>query len=142
MALSTGSLMFFSFSLFESGVRRIVRALNPTACSGGAVEFKSIYEWLFACLRRHGWNYPAGNPSAFLDLYRIFRNTLHNNGAFYPPSGRDQEITWRGTTYHFQYATVPGFYGWEFNLLLLRELVSLNHAIMSSDPIAQLPDVP
>lgn len=31
MALTTGSLMFFSFSLFESGIRRLVRAIDPVA---------------------------------------------------------------------------------------------------------------
>jgi len=141
MALNTGSLMFFSFSLFESGVRRIVRALDPTACSGGAAKFKGVYEWLFARLRRHGWNYQAGDPSIFLDLYRTFRNTLHNNGAFYPPSGKDQEVTWRGNAYRFQYAAIPNFYGWEFNIMLLRELVSLNFSIMSSELVGKLPAI-
>lgn len=141
MALITGSLMFFSFSLFESGIRRLVRAIDPLPCSGGASEFRSIYNWLFARLRRQGWNYPKGDPSVFLDLYRTFRNTLHNNGAFYPPSGRDQEVIWQGKTYRFQYAAVPSFYGWEFNIMMLRGLVSMNHSIMSSDLITRLPAI-
>jgi len=141
MVLNTGSLMFFSFSLFESGIRRIVRAIDPSACYGGASEFKNIYEWLFARLRRHGWNRVTGDPATFLDLYRTFRNTLHNNGVFYPPSGRDQEVTWLGKTYRFQYAAIPDFYGWEFNIMLLRELMSLNYSIMSYELIAKLPAI-
>lgn len=141
MALNTSSLMFFSFSLFESGIRRIVRAIDPVACSGGAAEFKNIYEWLFARLRKNGWSYPTDNPSAFLDLFRVFRNTLHNNGAFYPPNGRDQEIIWQGKTYQFKYASIPSFYGWEFNIMLLKDLVSLNHSIMLCALIAQLPSI-
>ena len=124
MALNTGSLMFFSL-----------------ACSGGAAEFKSIYEWLFARLRENGWSYASGDSSTFLDLFRVFRNTLHNNGAFYPPNGRDQEITWQGTTYKFKYTTIPDFYGWEFNIMLLRELISLNHSIMLNDLVANLPSI-
>ncbi len=141
MVLNTGSLMFFSFSLFESGIRRIVRAMDPSACSGGGTEFKNIYEWLFARLRRNGWNYAIGDPATFLDLYRTFRNTLHNNGVFYPPNGRDQEVTWLGKTYRFQYATIPDFYGWEFNIMLLRELMTLNLSIMSYELIANLPAI-
>ena len=141
MAQNTGSLMFFSFSLFESGIRRIVRALDPTACSGGAAEFKSIYEWLFARLRRQGWSYSSEEPSIFLDLFRVFRNTLHNNGAYYSPNGRDQDITWQGKTYSFRYANTPDFYGWEFNIMLLRELVSLNRSMMLHDLIANLPAI-
>ena len=139
MVMETGSLMFFSFSLFESGIRRVVREIDSAACSGGSAEFKSIYEWLFARLRKTGWNYPSGNPSLFLDLFRTFRNTLHNNGAFYPPAGNNQEIEWNGKSYQFQYGGVPPFTGWEFNLMLLQELVSLNYSIMTSQLVSNLP---
>lgn len=140
--INTVSLMFFSFSLFESGIRRIVRAIDPMACSAGAAQFRNIYEWLFAKLRKDGWSYFPGDPSNFLDLYRVFRNTLHNNGAFYPPSGSDQEIEWLGQKYMFQYAIVPVFYGWEFNIMLLRGLVDLNYSIMTSKMVSNLPRIP
>ncbi len=140
--LTTASLMFFAFSLFESGLRRLVRALDPAACSGGAAEFKSIYEWLFARLKRDGWVYPPGDHNVFLDLFRTFRNTLHNNGAFYSKTGANSETTWRGIKYTFTYGAIPAFYGWEFNLLLLTELVTLNRAIMEAPTIGALPDIP
>jgi hypothetical protein len=54
--LTTLAFVVYPLSLCEAGARRVVRALDPTACSGGAAEFKSIYDWLFARLRRGGWS--------------------------------------------------------------------------------------
>ena len=140
--LNTASLMFFFFSLFESGIRRLVRAIDPTACSGGASEFKNIYEWLFARLKREGWTYSGDDPIAFLDLFRTFRNTLHNNGSFYPTKGNDYRIIWQKKEYLFIYGLVPEFYGWEFNLMLLPELITLNYSIMTSDMVVKIPSIP
>ena len=138
MALTNSSLMFFSFSLFENGIRRIVRVIDPRSCSGGSAEFKSVYEWLFARLRKDGWKYSAGDPSSFLDLYRIFRNTLHNNGIFYPSNGKNQELKWRDKIYKFEISKKPEFYGWEFYVMLLQDLISLNHEIMTTKLVAEL----
>lgn len=138
MAMTNSSLMFFSFSLFENGIRRIIRMIDPEACSGGSAEFKSVYEWLFARLRKDGWKYSAGDPSSFLDLYRIFRNTLHNNGIYYPSNGKNQELKWRGKIYKFEISKKPEFYGWEFYIMLLQDLISLNHEIMTSKIVTKL----
>ncbi len=142
ITLTAGSLIFFSFSLFESGIRRVVRALDRTACDGGAAEFKSIYDWLFKRLRESGWTYHDGDPVEFMDLFRTFRNTLHNNGAFYNRYGRDETRGWKGIEYRFVYGSVPDFYGWEFNLSLLSELINLNRSIMTSELVAKLPRNP
>jgi hypothetical protein len=136
--LTISSLMFFSFSLFENGLRRVVRFIDSNACNNGASEFKSIYEWLFARLRKEGWAYSSGDPSQFLDLFRTFRNTLHNNGAFFPTNGKNQEIEWQGRKYQFEVGKTPSFYGWEFFLMLLYEINSLNLSIMSSKMISSL----
>ncbi len=136
--LTISSLMFFSFSLFENGLRRIVRVIDPTACNNGSAEFKNIYEWLFARLRKEGWVYSSGDPSHFLDLFRTFRNTLHNNGYYFPANAKNQEIEWSGNKYVFEVGKIPPFYGWEFFLMLLHEINSLNLSIMNSKVIYEL----
>jgi hypothetical protein len=140
-SLTAGSVMFFSFSLFESGIRRIVRAIDPNACSSGASEFQSIYKWLFKRLQKSGWTYVGEDPTIFLDLYRTFRNTLHNNGAFFPTKIGNYEITWKGIKYEFVYGQTPNFLGWEFNILLLTELISLNESIMVSNVVAKISNI-
>ena len=137
---TSASVIFFSFSLFESGLRRVVRAIDLSACGAGNSDFKNIYEWLFAKLRRSGWTFD--NVTPFLDLFRTFRNTLHNNGCFYPANGKEAIITWKNKVYTFSYGNVPDFYGWEFNLTLLNELIALNASIMRSSVVAQLPPIP
>lgn len=130
------------FSLFEAGLRRVVRAIEPTACDGGAAEFKSIYAWLLAHLRRNGWVYPHGDAEAFLDLYRHLRNTIHNNGVFYDRRGRDVTVKWDGITYEFFHTQRPSFADWPLHLRMSRELVRLNRELMLSPPVAALPAIP
>ena len=135
VTLGTGALMVFAFSLFESALRRIVRAIDCNACGGGTAQFKSIYEWLLKRAEKD-WTYSRGDPRTFLDLFRLFRNMVHNNGHFVDSTAKDQEVTWRGKTYRFEHGKVPGFAGWEFNLMLLRELLSLTAELMKAPLIA------
>jgi hypothetical protein len=141
MSFTAGSLMFFSFSLFEAGLRRIVRAIDAAACSSGNAEFKSIYEWLLKRLHVDGWVHASGSPGEFLDLYRTFRNTLHNNGVFFSRNGTNQDIEWNGKKYNFVYGKAPEFVDWKFNFTLLSELVVLNESIMNATMIAGLPQI-
>ncbi len=41
--LDGGGLIVLPFSLFETGIRKIVRAIDSSACSGGADPFCNIY---------------------------------------------------------------------------------------------------
>jgi hypothetical protein len=136
MVLITANLIIYPFSLFEAGLRRIVRALDPSACSGGAAEFKGIYEWLLARLRGTGWK--PSEAGDFLDLYRNVRNTLHNNGRYYSRTGANTAVTWKGTTYEFVHSSVPSFMNWDFDLMLIRELVRLNRDLMKAPLIRSI----
>jgi hypothetical protein len=129
------------FSLFESGLRRIGRAVDPAACSNGTAEFKGIYEWLLARLGRDGWTYGPGEAVEFLDLYRHRRNTLHNNGKFYSRSGTNTIVKWRQGKYEFVHGDEPAFTDWDFNALLISELIQLNKSLMVSPTIRALPPI-
>jgi hypothetical protein len=130
--------VLYPFSLFEAGVRRIVRSIDSTACAGATAEFKSIYDWLLARMRRDGWAFSQGDATAFLDLYRNVRNTLHNNGHLYSPKARNVTIEWRGVDYDFVHAQPPPFINWDFNVMLVRDLGQLNREIMEAPLVAVL----
>ncbi len=139
--LLTAAFVLYPFALFEAGTRRIVRAIDATACSGGAAEFKGIYDWLIARLGRSGWTYSGGELVAFLDLYRHVRNAHHNNAAYYSRTGTDTSITWRGQTYDFNHGQRLGFIDWPFNIAVVRELIHVNDEIMRAPLVAALPTI-
>jgi len=78
----------------ESSFRIFSRAVQPGACKNGAAEFKSIYSSL---LKKTSLQ----EKEILLDLFRNIRNTMHNNGLFFPPNNKNQEIIFQGKEFHF-----------------------------------------
>lgn len=114
------------FLAIESSLRLFLRAIDPAACNGGMAEFKSIYE----CLFRSKLSAVLSNGIALLDLLRLVRNTIHNNGVYFHPSGNDASITWDGETFEFKQGSPVDFVTWDFMIRvsealrqLLREVV-------------------
>ena len=79
------------FSCVESFLRVFLRALDPTACSGGLDNFKNIYISLFQS--KLAKCPPDGVK--LLDLFRLVRNTIHNNGVYFHKDEEDRSIGWR-----------------------------------------------
>jgi hypothetical protein len=140
----SSTLVFVPFVRFEHEIRRLVRAIDPAACQGGAAGFESVYRWLFKRLRTaDGWVY--GEVEEFMEIYRRVRNALvHTNGVSRHPKGAaaDEDITWRGTVYEFregaplEFANDAGFV-----LTLITELIDLSNAIMRSPTVSSLPPI-
>ncbi|MEC7227284.1 MAG: hypothetical protein VXW00_10475 [Candidatus Latescibacterota bacterium] len=114
------------FLAVESSLRLFLRAIDPAACNGGMAEFKSIYE----CLFRSKLSAVPSNGIALLDLLRLVRNTIHNNGVYFHPNGNDASITWDGETFEFKQGSPVDFVTWDFMIRvsealrqLLREVV-------------------
>jgi hypothetical protein len=114
------------FLSIESSLRLFLRALDPAACNGGMAEFKSIYE----CLFNSKLSAIPTNGIPLLDLLRLIRNTIHNNGVYFHPSGNNASAIWKGTTYNFNQGKPVDFVTWEFLIhvsdalrQLLREVV-------------------
>jgi hypothetical protein len=139
MSFLTTSFPIFLFSVFESGLRKLVRALDASACAGGGAEFVSIHEWLFKRLRKSGWTYPPGEEDAFLKLFRLMRNLQHNNGVYWDKYARNDSVTWRGNTCEFEHGRMPEFQSWDLSFAMARELIALNESIMSADAVVKLP---
>ncbi len=111
------------FSAIESSLRLFLRALDPVACNGGTAEFKSIYECLFNSKL-------AATPTdgtALLDLLRLVRNTVHNNGVYFNPRGNNSTVEWEGQRFEFRQGTPVDFVTWQF---LIRVSDSLRRLLL------------
>lgn len=106
------ALIHFMFSSVENSFRLLLRALDPSACNNGTAEFKSIYD----CLLKSKLAQCPPDSIDLLDLLRLIRNTVHNNGVYFPRTGQDASVSWRGTTYEFQQGFPVDFVSWDFSL--------------------------
>lgn len=112
------------FSCVESALRAFLRAIDLMACHGGAAEFKSIYE----CLFMSKLSKCPPNGIDLLNLLRLVRNTVHNNGVYFHKNGNDITIQWRGNSYKFIQGTIIDFVTWDFIIGIsddIRNLLSL-----------------
>lgn len=106
------------FSCMESAFRVLLRAIDPVACNNGRSEFKSIYDCLF---KSKLFSYPPESIE-FLDLFRLVRNTVHNNGVYFHPAKAIETVVWRGKQYRFQHELPVNFMNWDFCLKLSDEV--------------------
>lgn len=132
------------FSTIESSLRLFLRTLDPTACNGGMAEFKSIYE----CLFNSKLVVAPTDGTSLLDLLRLVRNTIHNNGVYFNPRGNNVTLNWQGETFEFKHGIPVDFVTWEFLIRvsdflrkLLREVVEdanlRNFVVEINDPFSQ-----
>lgn len=136
------ALVVNPFSLFEAGLRRILRGIAPAACRGATGSFACITRELLDHLAKDGWTFSKGPPHDLLRVWANIRNTIHNNGTFRPRAGADETVAWGGKTYRFIVEAPIGFLLWETVIGLVIDLVSLNEEIMNSQAIKRLPRIP
>jgi len=97
-------------SSVEGSLRLFLRALDPVACNGGTAEFNSIYDCLFNSKLASAQD----DGTQLLDLLRLVRNTIHNNGVHFSPRGGSVTLNWQGDTYEFSRGVPVDFVTWEF----------------------------
>lgn len=103
-------LVHFMFACVESSFRILLRSLNSTACSNAMDAFKSVYD----CLLKTKLSQCPAEGIELLDLLRLVRNTVHNNGVYFPRSGRDEAVHWQGEDYDFKQGVPVDFVTWAF----------------------------
>lgn len=104
------------FLAIESSIRSILRAIDKTACKNATAEFKSIYEHLIRTQLSL-----SNDWCDLLDLWREVRNTIHNNGVYFPKNGYDKTISYKGKTYQFLNGKKIDFITWDMFVELLEE---------------------
>lgn len=88
------SLFILLFSILESCARWMSQTVYPAEFNGGRGNLTKIYERLLST------NYSKYKD--LLELFRLCRNTLHNNGVYFPiKAGDNRHVTFKGITFDF-----------------------------------------
>lgn len=125
------------FSAVESGFRIVLRAIDPAACSGGTAEFKPVYDCLL-CSKL------ASTPAdgiQLLDLLRVIRNSIHNNGVYFHRNQRAGEILYRGVRYEYQHGQAIEFATWSLLAELSAGVVELVDAVVADPIVTIIPSI-
>ena len=107
---SRASLLQFTFACLESSFRIILRTLDSTACDNAMGSFKSVYD----CLLTSKLSKCPSESIELLDLLRLVRNTIHNNGVYFHRSGQNELVNWQGEDYEFKQGIPIDFVNWSF----------------------------
>jgi hypothetical protein len=116
-----------AMSTFECAFRSFLRALSPGTANDARAEFKSIYESLL----RTQLSFPEEDLS-LLELVRLIRNTVHNEGLHKPAGKKSVDISFRGHTYSFTESAPIEFVTWHFVLERLADLIDLQDRVIRS----------
>ena len=61
-----------------------------------------------------------------LDIARVIRNTIHNNGVYFHKSGNNETLSYKGRCYCFKHGKPVDEVGnWPFIIEIISDLVSL-----------------
>lgn len=133
-SISKIAFVQFIFSSIESGLRLILKAVDPNACNNGTAEFKSIYDCI---LNTKLINKPP-NSIELLDLLRLVRNTIHNNGVYFHRNGNNQSVTYKGKQYDFVIEQAIDFVTWEFLIQISKDLLELMNSIIRDETVKNI----
>lgn len=114
-------LLLLAFSSVESSFRSLLKALDDSACNKGTAEFKSIYE----CLLKGKLSITSPEAFATLEISRLMRNTIHNNGVYFTRDGRQQKVSYRAKEYTFSQSERIKFATFDFVLEVSEDLLRL-----------------
>lgn len=125
------------FSSMESSLRLISKEIDPARYVEMQNSFDSIYSSLFRTLiknKRRKKRYLK-----LMDILRLVRNTIHNNGVYCPtpkrnkPPPHSRQITWKGVTCKFtvnRIVKVDNF--WELVFRTAADILPIMKEIISS----------
>lgn len=129
------------FSVLEAGMRVMIRHVAPGKFRDGTGSFRDIYVHVLDQAERK-------DSEAFFDVLRLLRNTIHNNGTYFSPNGRDEVVQFDGRTFEFRHGRVVDFRSWGFDNAYSFSLPALVHlagemvAIVESPHFAAPTSVP
>lgn len=124
------------FATFENHVRIFLRVVDPTAGNDATSTFDSIY----GALRKRLSPFPQ-ETDELVKLMRLTRNTIHNNGVFYPTSRANDQVVYKGVTYEFHYGKPVNFVRWEWLFDRFEDIWKLLSHIVRDPLIMGITDV-
>ena len=132
----------FAFFQIETYFRIYLRTLDPIACNGSTDAFKNIHQCL---LGQTQLNFPQKErelADEMLELVRLFRNLIHNDGTYFEKRKNDEIAIYRGKQYHFRHATQVDFATWELLLMLFEDIVDLLVKVIRQPKIFSIDRIP
>lgn len=123
------------FSNFETHVRIFLRAVDSTAAGGATSTFDSVY----GALRSRLSTFPP-ETDELVKLMSLTRNTVHNNGVFFPTKCGDAQVTYKTVTYDFHFGKAIKFVSWEWLLDRLEDIWKLLVHIVYDPQIMSITD--
>lgn len=116
----------------ERSFRLFLRTLNQKDCDNGNGTFSCIYRQLFKSLKMSRWE-------TTLEIAGNLRNTLHNNGVFFPRDHQKRTYTFLDYEIEFEPGQPIEFPSWMFLLDLISELLTMCVETLNHPKIAKLP---
>ncbi len=123
------------FGEIENTFRQLLRKIDPVAANNATEDISAVFGAL--CSRI---GHKPSESDELLKLLRLSRNTIHNNGVFYPKNHRDDEVTYKGKTYHFTHAKPISFVNWDFLIDRMDDVRELFTAIITNSNIIGIAD--
>jgi len=108
------------FSIIDSTFRILLRKLDPGAANFSTEDIEAVFRAL--CKRITA---KPSNADELMKLLRLIRNTVHNNGVFFPKNQKDDQVIYKGVTYHFIVGKPVSFVTWEFLIERLEDVLQL-----------------
>ena len=125
------------FAAMESSFRVYLNDLDPEAYARNQSRTREIMRLLLKERLSHEY----APHFEVVDLLRNLRNTLHNNGMFYPPDGRSLSFTFRGLSHAFVPGQRVNFVTWELVIDLADTMRSISFQLARDEKIGSVPGV-
>lgn len=126
----------FGLSIFiqlENFSRKILKALDPSACDNSKSTFQSIYTTLNS---RINIAFPEAIP--LYELIRLVRNTIHNDSVFRNKKSTIETVIYKGNKYSFIPEKPIDFVTWGFLIDITNDVILLITDIIKNKKISNL----
>lgn len=120
----------FHFSILDNSFRIFLRHIDPSVGRGATVEFRSVY----SALKARTTSFPAYSDG-LVDVLRIARNTIHNNGVYFNKDGLNEQISYKGKTYDFINGRPIEIVSWEWLFEMLEDTLVLMVKVINDPQI-------
>ena len=122
---------FHSFFCDRKFISNLPSRVSFYWCNNGTADFKSIYD-LKLKLQQQRKDYKD-----LLDLLRHICNTIHNNGVYFHPDGKNKTVTYKGEQYMFDIGKPVKFRGRVLNFLvgLMPDILKMIEDVLYSQDI-------
>ena len=112
-------------------MRLILKSVDSSVCNQGADNFDNI---CCALLKRTGLQ----THFDLIEFFKLVRNTLHNNGVYFPNNPKDKSISYKGKNYFFQVGKKIDFVTWELLISLVSDIGVLSYDLTETKKVVSV----